>query len=617
MTDSNSHQTPEPLADAYDVVILGGGLAGMSLARHLLRETDKTILLVERRDELPQKKQKVGESLVQLGGYYFSKVLDLEEHLLDEHYMKYNLRFYWPTPGQDPSRFEEHSQSYIRGFSNVASYQLDRNVLEGEMLRLNRQDPRFAIALGAKPLAVDLANDDAQTAPTNAPHRVSFTCEGVEHEIEAGWVVDTTGRGRFLAKRMDMARKNRIRHGAFFWWVDGRVNPETLTDLSHTEQRKHPYRRDAGHLPSWLATMHFMGDGFWFWVIPLRGKTSLGLVFDTEMIDPSDVFSVEKATNWVCDRLPLFARDLRDRKVLDFSGFRSYSHDCTITLSKNRWALAGESGRFSDPLYSPGSDLISMHNTMIVDAIKSRTAAEREAKCKRYEPLLRAIYEAYVPSYADGYPVLGDPEVFAMKYGWELTVYFAAYVFPFVNDLFTDRRFLAGFLRFFGQLGPLNRGLHELLAEYHGWKKENGRSWEEAVTGRRNASREPVYFDFMNLGPLAKAEKTFYEVGIGPGRAKQVLAEQFGSLRELAHFTLAHVASTVVGRPELVVDARFVGGLDPNDLSFDPARWTDLAASCQNDAEPWAWSFDARTLHRYVQDEESVGVPELVRELAS
>lgn len=72
----------------YDVAIIGGGLAGLSLARQLLLTTDKTILLVEKRAEVPSPRQKVGESLVQVGGYYFGKVLGLEEYLFRQHYMK-------------------------------------------------------------------------------------------------------------------------------------------------------------------------------------------------------------------------------------------------------------------------------------------------------------------------------------------------------------------------------------------------------------------------------------------------------------------------------------------------------------------------------------------------
>ncbi len=80
-------------AEQYDVVIIGAGLAGLSLARQLLLNSEKKILLVEKRAEIPPSQQKVGEATVQVSGYYFSKVLDLEEHLLREHFMKYNLRF--------------------------------------------------------------------------------------------------------------------------------------------------------------------------------------------------------------------------------------------------------------------------------------------------------------------------------------------------------------------------------------------------------------------------------------------------------------------------------------------------------------------------------------------
>jgi len=68
--------------EKYDVVILGAGLAGLSLARQLLMYTDRTVLLLDKLENPPGKNQKVGESLVQLAGYYFSKILDLEYHLL-------------------------------------------------------------------------------------------------------------------------------------------------------------------------------------------------------------------------------------------------------------------------------------------------------------------------------------------------------------------------------------------------------------------------------------------------------------------------------------------------------------------------------------------------------
>src|SRR5262249_31441905 len=114
----------------------------------------------------------------------------------------------------------------------------------------------------------------------------------------------------------------------------------------------------------------------------------------------------------------------------------------------------GEAGRFTDPLYSPGSDLIAVYNTLITDAILTDDGGELAVKCQVYERLMRAFYQGTVPSYAAGYDTLGDQEAFTLKYVWELSVYFPFYVFPFVNDLFTDRRFLAEYFAAFATLGP-------------------------------------------------------------------------------------------------------------------------------------------------------------------
>src|SRR4051794_20569199 len=65
----------DELKSHYDVVIIGAGLAGLSLSAQLLKYTDKSVLLLDKWDDPPRPTQKVGESLVQLSGYYFSKIL--------------------------------------------------------------------------------------------------------------------------------------------------------------------------------------------------------------------------------------------------------------------------------------------------------------------------------------------------------------------------------------------------------------------------------------------------------------------------------------------------------------------------------------------------------------
>ncbi|HEX6201998.1 MAG TPA: tryptophan 7-halogenase [Thermoanaerobaculia bacterium] len=571
----------------YDVVVLGAGLAGLTLARHLLLDSEKTVLLVDRQEAPPGPRQKYGESTVQLAGHYYGKVLDLSEVLHRDHTIKYNLRFYWPTPGRDNRDFEDYGQCFIRQFSNVVSYQLDRNTFEEELLRRNGESPRFAFQGGISDLAVDL-----REVGEEGPHRVSFLVGGERREVEAGWVVDATGRNRHLARRRELARRAPIRHGSYFFWVDGLVDVEKLTTKGRRDVRLRPDRSILGHVPFWLATNHFVGEGYWFWVIPLQGKTSLGLVFDHDCVPREEVDTLEKLIAWVCERHPCFAEDLPRREVLHWAGLRDYSHGCSQTISAARWAMTGESGRFLDPLYSPGSDFIAIHNTLIVDAIEARP--ERLAdKCRLAEQLMRAIYESYVPGFGAPYVTLGDQETFTLKYTWELAIYFGFLVFPFLNDLFTDPRFGVGYLARFSRLGPVNSGVQEVLTGYYRWKKERGLAGGQV---------EPTHFDFLSVWALAQAEKTFYRIGVDATEGKRVLEQQLDHLDEMARWIAAHVASVVLGDERVLDDRAFVAALDPRKLAWAPeewaARWAAGAAdrAAGRGGEPWAWRFCPRTL---------------------
>ena len=571
--------------DVLDVLIIGAGLAGLCLARQLLLVApEKRILMVDRLPEVPSPKQKVGEATVQVSGYYYSRVLEMEEHLLREHFLKYNLRFYWPSQrGSDV--WEDLSQSYIRKISNIATYQLDRNKFEAAVLEKNRESPNFELIHPTTNLQVDLSED-----ASDEPHRFRFEANGREIAGRATWVVDASGRNRFLVKKEKLDRPSPIHHGSSFLWVEGLLDPEKCTNLDARAIRLRPERSALGHFPTFLATNHYCGEGYWFWEIPLHGKTSLGLVFDSANVAFKDVCTPEKLVEWICREYPLFARDLPQRKIIYHSGYTSFALDNGQTISPSRWALCGEACRFTDPLYSPGGDLISTYNTLITDAILTPDRRQLEAKIRYYEPLARAIYEAYVPSFAVSYCTLGDQECFSLRYVWELTVYFAFYVFPFINDLHINQAFLPAFLRRFGQLGPINQGIHRLLAAFYRWKKEN------VVL----AAPEPVFFEFTDVGALAAAELTFYKVGVGLDEARQVLDEQLENLRDLARWTAAHVAAVVLDDPRAVTNAAYVRGIDIDDLQFDPETMaTRLEAACRETSETYAWRFGVPCMARF------------------
>jgi 2-polyprenyl-6-methoxyphenol hydroxylase-like FAD-dependent oxidoreductase len=566
-----------------DVLILGAGLAGLTLARQLLlARPEIDILMVDRLAEVPNPKQKVGEATVQVSGYYYSKVLDMEEHLLQEHYLKYNLRFYWKSQrGGDV--WEDLSQSFIRKISNIATFQLDRNLFEEALLAKNRESPGFELVNPIANLDVDLAEE--------GPHAFRFEIGGRAVEGRAAWVVDASGRNRYLVRRQKLDRPSPIKHGASFLWVDGLLDPErNCTALDRKTIRTRKERSTLGHFPTFLATNHYCGEGYWFWEIPLHGKTSLGLVYDSANVNSKDVSTAEKLVEWICREYPLYARDLPKREILHHSGFTSFALDSGQTISASNWALCGEACRFTDPLYSPGGDLISIYNTLIADAILTRDRRELEAKVRLYEPLARAVYEAYVPSFSVSYCTLGDQECFSLRYVWELTVYFAYYVFPFINDLHVDRHFLPGFLRRFGQLGPINQGMHRLLAAYYRWKKEN------VVL----EAPEPVFFDFMEVGALAQAELTFYKVGVDRDEARQVLDDQLENLRDLARWTAAHVAAAVLDDDRAATNAAFIRGIDIENLQFDPEDMAKrLEAACRESEEAYAWRFEVPCMKRF------------------
>ena len=569
--------------ETYDVVIVGAGLAGLTLSRQLLLNSDKRILLIDRRAEIPPRKQKVGESLVQVGGYYFGKVLDLEEHLFCEHFMKYNLRFYWKSAGRENRAFEDYGQAFIRPFSNIPCYQLDRNKLEKELLRLNRENERFTFQAPVSDLEVGLSDEGSHTVQFKAGEQA--VC------VTADWVVDATGRAKLLARKMELEETNEIDHGSSFLWVDGLVDLDKLTDLSHKESRLKRDRMALGHLPTWLATNHFMGEGFWFWVIPLQGLTSLGLVYDNALIPRESVSTPERLMEWICKEFPLFERDLPHRKILDQGFYRSFAYGCAQTINKSKWAMTGESGRFSDPLYSPGSDFIAFHNTLIADAILTDDPQELQSKCNLYELLMRSIYESLLPTYVISYDALGDQETFSIKYTWELSVYFSFFVFPIINDLCTDRRFVLSYFRYFSQLGPVNKNLQQFISAYYQWKK-----------AERSPAAEPIFHDFTQVGALRKAESTFYQVGLAVEEARKVMSEQVDSLKELARYFVAYMCSMVLEDKDVLTNRQFVEQIDLGHLTFDPEAMRRQYEVCADDTEPYAWSFDPSALEAFREE---------------
>jgi len=119
-----------------------------------------------------------------------------------------------------------------------------------------------------------------------------------------------------------------------------------------------------------LATTHLTGKGYWIWIISLAGdRTSVGIVADSYLHPVEQFRRREQAMSWLLARDPELAQHFKDGDILDFAVFKHCARGCKQLFSADRWAITGTAGVFSDPLYSPGIDLITVNNTIITDLV--------------------------------------------------------------------------------------------------------------------------------------------------------------------------------------------------------------------------------------------------------
>ncbi|NII10881.1 tryptophan 7-halogenase [Oleiagrimonas sp. C23AA] len=443
------------MTQTHDAVILGGGLAGLTLALHLKGEyPDLDILVLERRPHpLPAAAHKVGESTVEIAAHYFAQTLGLGEHLESAHIRKFGFRFFFSDGRADLENVTELGVSRVLP---TPSYQIDRGIFEnhlGEEARRRGIDFRHGASI-----------DGLSVGEGDAPHQVRWRQDDGEHNAQARWLLDASGRAGLLRRRFELTRDNHHAAHAVWFRLDERLEIDGWCNDRDWLNRCSPPER-------WRSTNHMVGPGYWTWLIPLAsGAHSVGIVADSSMHSFQAMRSFDGALDWLTQRQPAVAREVAKRRdtLLDFAFLRRYSHGCAQHFSADRWALTGEAGSFLDPFYSPGGDFIAINNTYIAALVGHDRAGRHLAPYTHlYEQLLASFHSNTLSLYQGQYGLLGNPEVLPIKVIWDYAYYWGVLCQLVFQNRLTDIGFLGAVRPQLEQAQALNARMQALFKRWH------------------------------------------------------------------------------------------------------------------------------------------------------
>jgi flavin-dependent dehydrogenase len=438
----------------HDCIILGGGLAGLTLALQLRQRLPALrILVIERNAHpLPVAAHKVGESTVEIGAHYFADTLGLRAHLDDAHIRKFGFRFFFSEGRSDLPQVTELG---VRKVLPTPTWQIDRGIFEnflGEEAR--RRGVEFID--GAVVKTFTLASGDGD-------HEVHFEHAGERHAASARWLLDASGRAALVKRKLALQQSNPHNANAVWFRLDARLPIDDWTGDA-------AWRGECTPPERWRSTNHLVGPGYWVWLIPLAsGAHSVGIVCDAAMHPLATMNTFERALQWLQQHQPLLATHVeaqRDR-LLDFAFFRDFSYGCTRVFSADRWAITGEAGVFLDPFYSPGSDFIAIANTYICELVaREQAGASIAGHAQFFQQLYFSFYENTLALYTGQYAMFGNAEVLPLKVLWDYAYYWGVLCQLVFQDRLADLALL-GDLR--AELELAQRLNRDMQAMFRAW----------------------------------------------------------------------------------------------------------------------------------------------------
>ena len=374
---------------SFDVVVIGGGPGGASVATHLARLTGGALrIAVVERERFPR--FRVGESLLPTCMLQFERLGVLDRIRAHGFQAKFGVSFHDQESGNEHSFFFRAGRPWPHETLDVARDAMDQILLEHAAAQ-----PGVTLFQPASVEEVDLEAERVTVTVARGDNEAGRT------RLSAGFLVDASGRDTFLASRLGTRQPMPgLGKVALFAYFRGAPRWEG---------------RAEGNV-----RIYIFPDG-WFWWIPLADdQTSVGCVMHGRVARERRG-SVTDLLEEMIARCTLVRDGLRGaERVTPVYSAANFSYRVRPAAG-DRHVCVGDAFTFVDPIFSAGVFVALESGELAAREIASafredRFAAERfadyELRLDRgLRPFCRMIEAYYDPSFLELFlqpkPMLG------------------------------------------------------------------------------------------------------------------------------------------------------------------------------------------------------------------